>query len=87
MGSAPESDIGRRALWSIAAGVVLTVRVIAVIITPILVVAWLVAAVRSSLLNGWMWWAIGAALALLISNYLYSYLRVRYPSRSRRWEE
>lgn len=79
--------MGRRVVWSIAAGVVLTVRVIAVILTPILVVTWLVAAVRSSLLNGWMWWAIGAALALLISSYLYSYLRVRYPSRSRRWEE
>ncbi|ALG83313.1 hypothetical protein [Gordonia phthalatica] len=85
MGNDPESG-GPSAVWSAAAAVVLTVRVVAVIATPILVFAWLVAAVRSGLLNGWMWWAVGAALALLISSYLYSYLRVRYPSRSERWE-
>ncbi|MBM7369508.1 hypothetical protein [Gordonia hydrophobica] len=86
MGREPDSSGGRRALWSVAAALVLTVRVVAVVLTPILVVAWLVAAVRSGLLNAWMWWAIGAASALVVSSYLYSYLRVRYPSRSRRWE-
>ena len=82
----PDSSEGPGAVWSVAAGVVLTVRVVAVIATPILVFAWLIAAVRSGLVNAWIWWAVGAGLALLVSSYLYSYLRVRYPSRSRRWE-
>ena len=77
----------RHALWSIAATVVLAVRLITTITTVGLVLIWIVAAVRDDLLNGWLWWALGSALALLVSTYLYSWLRVRYPSRSDRWEE
>ncbi|AUH67434.1 MULTISPECIES: hypothetical protein [Gordonia] len=86
MGIDPEPGAGRRAIWSAAALIVLTVRVLATIATVFFTIAWLVAAVRSSLLNGWLWWAAGAAIAMAISWYLYSYLRVRYPSTSRRWE-
>ncbi|MGB3697645.1 MAG: hypothetical protein WBA05_09440 [Gordonia sp. (in: high G+C Gram-positive bacteria)] len=86
MGDDPEHEVGRRAIWSIAATLVLTARLLATIATVFFVLAWLVAAVRLSLLNGWLWWALGSAIALLVSWYLYSYLRVRYPSASRRWE-
>ncbi|EGD54623.1 hypothetical protein SCNU_13613 [Gordonia neofelifaecis NRRL B-59395] len=78
--------MARRTIWSLAAIVVLTVRILATIATIFFTFAWLVAAVRSSLLNAWLWWAVGSVLAMAISWYLYSYLRVRYPSTSRRWE-
>ena len=87
MGYYPDHAAGRRTIWSIVATVVLMVRVIATIATVFCVFAWIVAAVRSDLLNGWLWWAVGSAAALVVSTYLYSYLRVRYPSASDRWEE
>ncbi|MCF8587236.1 hypothetical protein L5G28_01775 [Gordonia sp. HY285] len=77
----------RRAAWSIAATVVLTIRLIATIATVGTVLVWLVAAVRDGLLNGWLWWAVGSAGTLIVATYLYSHLRVRYPSTSDRWEE
>ncbi|MBB4133904.1 hypothetical protein [Gordonia humi] len=81
------STTGRQALWSIAATIVLTVRLVATIMTVGTVLIWVVAAVRDDLLNPWLWWAVGSAATLLVSTYLYSHLRVRYPSRSERWEE
>ncbi|WP_026918549.1 hypothetical protein [Gordonia shandongensis] len=86
MGNTSEPGVGRRALWSVAALIVLTVRLLATIATTVFVLAWILAAVRSDLLNGWLWWAAGSAIALVVSWYLYSYLRVRYPSTSERWE-
>ena len=87
MGTESPSGAGRRAAWSVVATVVLMVRVLATIATVFCAFAWIVAAVRSDLLNGWLWWVVGSAAALLVSTYLYGYLRVRYPSTSERWEE
>ncbi|MCF8603506.1 hypothetical protein L5I01_09050 [Gordonia sp. HY442] len=81
------AEVGRRAAWSLAATVVLTVRLIATIASVGIVLVWIVAAVRDGLLNSWLWWAIGSVVAMLVSTYLYSYLRVRYPSSSDRWED
>lgn len=82
MGSMPV----REALWSVVATVVLVLRFIATIGCVVFVLLWVVAAVRNTLLNGWIWWALGAALLLVVTTYLYSVLRVRYPSRHERWE-
>ncbi len=43
------------------------------------VIGWAVAAVRDSLDNAFLWPAIGAGVALLLSTYIYSHLRARYP--------
>ncbi|MFT4087496.1 MAG: hypothetical protein QM658_10145 [Gordonia sp. (in: high G+C Gram-positive bacteria)] len=77
----------REAWWSTAASVVLVIRLIATIATVVTVLVWLVAAIRNTLLNGWLCWALGSALILLASTYSYSWLRVRYPSHSDRWEQ
>ncbi|GEE00522.1 hypothetical protein nbrc107696_09680 [Gordonia spumicola] len=87
MGKHPDPDRGRRTVWSILTTVVLVVRVLATILATFCVFAWIVAAFRDSLLNPWLWWAVGSVIAILVSTYLYSYLRVRYPSASERWEE
>ncbi|GAA3948501.1 hypothetical protein [Gordonia caeni] len=76
----------REALWSTLATVVLALRFIATIGSVLLVLFWIIAAVRDSLLNGWLWWALGAVLLLVVTTYLYSVLRVRYPTNSERWE-
>lgn len=76
----------REALWSTLATVVLVLRFIATIGSVLLVLFWIVAAVRDTLLNGWLWWALGAVLLLVVTTYLYSVLRVRYPSNNDRWE-
>lgn len=77
----------RETLWSMVATVVLACRLLATIGTVIFTVCWLIFAVRYTLLNGWLWWALGSVAVLLVSTYLYSVLRVRYPSSSSRWEE
>ncbi|GAC57684.1 hypothetical protein GOHSU_23_00300 [Gordonia hirsuta DSM 44140 = NBRC 16056] len=77
----------RETLWSVLATVVLAARLLATIGAVIFTLMWLVAAVRDSLVNLWLWWALGSVLMLVVSTYLYSVLRVRYPSRSQRWEE
>lgn len=77
----------RETIWSMLATVVLAGRLLATIGCVIFTVCWLVFAVRYSLLNGWLWWALGSLLLLGVSTYLYSVLRVRYPSSSARWEE
>lgn len=77
----------RETLWSVLATVVLAARLLATIGTVIFTLMWLIAAVRDSLVNVWLWWALGSVLMLVVSTYLYSVLRVRYPSRSQRWEE
>ena len=58
----------------------------ATLATIAFVLLWLIAAVRDTLLNGWLWWALGSVALLLVSTYLYSVLRVRYPSNHDRWE-
>ena len=80
------SQVAREALWSTLATIVLVLRFVATIVTVFVGILWVVAAVRDSLLNGWLWWFLGAATTWLVTTYLYSVLRVRYPSRSERWE-
>ncbi|GAB09908.1 hypothetical protein GOARA_048_01100 [Gordonia araii NBRC 100433] len=68
------------AAWSAAATLVLVVRVLATIATVLTVLAWVVMAVRNSLNNVWLWPAVGSIIALLVSTWLYGWLRVRYSS-------
>lgn len=82
MGSRP----AREAVWAVLTTVVLVVRFLATLATVFFVLLWVVAAVRYTLLNGWLWWALGSVLVLVAATYVYSVLRVRYPSNSERWE-
>lgn len=73
----------RSTLWWIVTTFVLVVRIVATIATILLVIGWLVATVGdSTMLNGFLWPAVGSAVALVVSTYLYSYLRARHPRRN-----
>ena len=65
---------------------VLVVRLLATIGCVLFILLWVLAGVRYSLLNGWLWWVLGSVGVLVASTYAYSVLRVRYPSHSERWE-
>lgn len=71
----------REGLWVLATSVVLAVRMLATIATILLVIGWAVVAIRDGLVNDFLWPAVSAAAALLVSTYLYTYLRARYPRR------
>lgn len=60
------------------------VRLVTAIGTVVLVIFWAIAAVRDSLDNDFLWPAVGCGAALLVSTYLYSWLRARYPRRNGR---
>lgn len=64
---------------------VLVVRMLSSIALVLLVIGWAVAAVRSSILNAFLWPAVICGVALLVSTYVYSWLRARYPRRNG-WE-
>ncbi|AZZ80385.1 hypothetical protein [Gordonia alkanivorans] len=72
----------REAVWALVATLVLVIRILATIVLVLFVIGWAVAAVRDSLDNAFLWPAIGAGVALLLSTYIYSYLRVRHPRRN-----
>lgn len=69
----------REAVWALVATLVLVIRILATIAMVLFVIGWAVAAVRDSLDNAFLWPAIGAGVALLLSTYIYSHLRARYP--------
>ncbi len=48
----------------------------------LLVLGWAAAAVRDSIVNDYFWPVIGTGAGLLVSTYVYSLLRVRYPRRN-----
>lgn len=73
---------GREALWAMVATLVLVVRILATIATAVLVIGWVVVSVRSSLLNAFLWPAVISATVLIVSTYLYSFLRPRHPRRN-----
>ena len=73
---------GRAAVWAVVTTLVLVVRIIATIATALLVIGWIVVAVRSSLMNGFLWPAIISSAVLLVSTYLYGFLRPRHPRRN-----
>ena len=73
---------GREAVWAVVTTLILMVRILATIALVLLALGWAVAAIRSSLDNVFLWPAVGAGVALFLSTYLYSYLRVRYPRRN-----
>jgi hypothetical protein len=80
---APATESARVTLWWIITTFVLVVRLLATIATIVLVIGWAVAAMGSSSMNnGFLWPAVGCAAALLVSTYLYSHLRARYPRRN-----
>ncbi|MGC4933161.1 hypothetical protein ACLQ3C_05715 [Gordonia sp. DT30] len=79
---APEAEHARVTLWWVITTLVLVIRLLATIATILLVIGWAVAAIRDSMMNGFLWPAVGSGVALLISTYLYSYLRARYPRRN-----
>lgn len=69
----------REAVWALVTTLVLVIRILATIAMVLFVIGWAVAAVRDSLDNAFLWPAIGAGVALLLSTYIYSHLRARYP--------
>ncbi|UEA60831.1 hypothetical protein [Gordonia otitidis] len=82
--NASSSEQTRVVLWSVVTALVLVVRFLAVLVTAVCVIAWVIAMVRDSWNNMFFIPAIVAAAALLVSTYLYSYLRARYPRRNGR---
>ncbi|WP_124709680.1 hypothetical protein [Gordonia insulae] len=76
------ADRGREAVLAVITTVVLVVRLLATIALVLLAIGWAVASVRGSLLNEFLWPAVITAAVLLISTYLYSFLRVRHPRRN-----
>ncbi|NDK89770.1 hypothetical protein GYA93_09290 [Gordonia desulfuricans] len=79
---APDADQVRTTLWWLVTTFVLVVRLLATIATVLLTIFWVIAAVRDSFGNVFLWPAVGSAVALLVSTYLYSHLRARYPRRN-----
>ncbi|WP_181371813.1 hypothetical protein [Gordonia paraffinivorans] len=77
-----QSERTREAVWSVATALVLVVRVVATIALVLLVLGWAAAAFRDSIVNDYFWPVIGAGAGLLVSTYVYSLLRVRYPRRN-----
>jgi len=72
-------------VWTVVTTMVLVVRMLSSIALVLLVIGWAVAAVRSSILNAFLWPAVICGVALLVSTYVYSWLRARYPRRNG-WE-
>ena len=72
----------REVLWTVATTIVLIVRMLSSIGLVFLVIGWAVVAVRTSILNGFLIPAVICGAALLLSTYLYGWLRARYPRRS-----
>lgn len=77
-----DAERTRVTLWWVITTVVLVIRLVATIATVLLALGWVVAAIRDSIMNLFFWPLVGSAIALLISTYLYSYLRARYPRRN-----
>ncbi|MYR07844.1 hypothetical protein GTV32_16730 [Gordonia sp. SID5947] len=75
-------DRGREAVWAVITTIVLVVRLLATIALVLLAIGWVVVAVRGSLRNDYLWPTVITAGVLLLSTYLYSFLRARYPRRN-----
>ncbi|MET9201141.1 hypothetical protein [Gordonia sp. NPDC003585] len=73
---------GREVAWAILTTLTLVVRILATIALVLLAIGWAVASIRSSIDNDFLWPAVASAAALLVSTYLYSHLRARYPRRN-----
>ncbi|MGV9481138.1 hypothetical protein [Gordonia aichiensis] len=82
--NASSSEQTRVVLWSVVTTLVLIVRFLAVLLTVVCVIAWAIAMLRDSWNNVFFIPAIVSAAALIVSTYLYSYLRARYPRRNGR---
>ncbi|GAC49241.1 hypothetical protein [Gordonia aichiensis] len=82
--NANSSEQTRVVLWSVVTTLVLIVRFLAVLLTVVCVIAWAIAMLRDSWNNVFFIPAIVSAAALIVSTYLYSYLRARYPRRNGR---
>lgn len=82
--NASSSEQTRVVLWSVVTTLVLIVRFLAVLLTAVCVIAWAIAMLRDSWNNVFFMPAIVSAAALIVSTYLYSYLRARYPRRNGR---
>nr|WP_223205467.1 hypothetical protein [Gordonia jinghuaiqii] len=69
-------------MWAVITTLVLVIRILATIAMVLLVIGWAVASVRDSFDNAFLWPSIATGVALLLSTYAYSHLRVRYPRRN-----
>ncbi|GAB2663999.1 hypothetical protein GCM10027169_27970 [Gordonia jinhuaensis] len=65
-------------LWGVATFFILVIRVVSTLVVAVCVIAWVVVAVTSSLNNDWLWPAIISAIAVLVSTYLYSFVKGRH---------
>ncbi|MDL9946976.1 hypothetical protein QSJ19_15535 [Gordonia sp. ABSL11-1] len=76
------ADRGREAVWAVITTLVLVVRLIATIALVLLTIGWALMSVRGSMDNSFLWPAVITAAVLVVSTYLYSLLRARYPRRN-----
>jgi hypothetical protein len=76
------ADRGREAVWAVIVTLVLVVRLIATIALVLLTIGWALMSVRGSMDNSFLWPAVITAAVLVVSTYLYSLLRARYPRRN-----
>ncbi|MEE3851682.1 hypothetical protein VZC37_15170 [Gordonia sp. LSe1-13] len=76
------ADRGREVVWAVLTTLVLVVRMLATIALVLLAIGWAVVSVRDSMDNDFLWPALITGAVLLVSTYLYSLLRARYPRRN-----
>ena len=76
------ADQGREAVWALITTLVLVLRLLATIALVLLAIGWALMSVRGSMLNSFLWPTVITAAVLVISTYLYSLLRARYPRRN-----
>ena len=76
------ADRGREAVWALITTLVLVLRLLATIALVLLAIGWALMSVRGSMLNSFLWPTVITAAVLVISTYLYSLLRARYPRRN-----
>ncbi|MFW0793423.1 hypothetical protein AAFP30_06390 [Gordonia sp. CPCC 205515] len=79
---AGQAGRGRDVVLALLTTLVLVVRIIATIALVLLVIGWVVVAVRSSLNNDFLWPSVITGVVLLVSTYIYSFLRARHPRRN-----
>ena len=65
----------REVLWSVAVTGIVLVRLVTTLTTALLIMGWIVVAVRSSLDNDWLWPAIISGALLAASTLLYNVAR------------
>ncbi|SIS21639.1 hypothetical protein [Williamsia sterculiae] len=70
-------ELAVETVWSIVTFLLLAVRMVSTLTTAVLVMIWVIVAVKSDLYNVWFWPAVVSSLALLAATILYSLFNAR----------